>query len=239
MRCIAVDDEPLALRQLVSYIEKNPYLELVGTCGNSKSAMKLLQENEVDLLFIDINMPGVNGIEFVKGMDYRPLVVFTTAYSEYALEGLKLEAVDYLMKPFGQGEFDEAVDKASKRFISNHGAEVSAMDSDNAIFFKSSSKIVRVDATNILYVEGMSEYIKVHVSGDKNPVVVLLSMKKFEETLPKNRFMRIHKSYIINLTRIREVSKGRIELVGDVNLPIGDSYRDAFNAYLSNKFLGK
>ena len=240
IRCLAIDDEPLALRQLVSYIEKVPFLDLVAACPSAVKAREILSREAVDVLFVDINMPDLNGMDFVKSLAAPPMIVFTTAYSEYAVEGFKVDAVDYLLKPFGLDDFRKAANKVKKIFDSEHQpVAVSAADSDDAIFFKTEYKVVRVPIDKIVYVEGMSEYLKIHVEGEKEPVIVLLSMKKLEERLPSSRFMRIHKSYIICLDKIREVSRGRVSVAPEVSLPVGDSYREAFNQYLDAKFLGK
>ena len=185
-------------------------------------------------------MPDISGMDFVKSLDNPPMTVFTTAYSEYALEGFKVNAVDYLLKPFGLEDFRKAADKVKERYDAAHQADaVSAPDPDDALFFKTDYKVVRVPLDKITYIEGMSEYLKIHLEDSREPVVVLLSMKKLEERLPAGRFMRIHKSYLIALDRIREISRGRVSIGADVSLPIGDSYREAFNRYIDAKFLGK
>lgn len=244
IKCLAIDDEPLALRQLATYVEKIPYLELVGACQSALEAKEIMDQEVIDAIFIDINMPDLNGMEFVKQMQVPPLVVFTTAYSEYAIEGFKVDAVDYLLKPFGLQDFQRAAQKVKHRYELEHRpvAEVSSivvdeLDSD-AMFLKSDYKTVRINISDIRYVEGMSEYLKIYIE-DHKPLVVLLSMKRLEERLPSNSFMRIHRSYIINLRKILEVNKNRVILGEDAYLPIGDNYKEAFNDYLASKFLGK
>lgn len=244
IRCLAVDDEPLALRQISTYISKVPYLELVAACHSARQAGEVLASQSVDVMFVDINMPDLSGMDFVKQLVSAPLIVFTTAYSEYAIEGYKVDAVDYLLKPFGLEDFQRTAEKVKKVYEKDHAqiqqqAVLSPGGGDDVLFFKTDYKIVRVDVPDIVYVEGMSEYLKIHLESDPVPVVVLLSMKKLEERLPADRFMRIHKSYIVNLGKIREVSKSRVLLGKDVSLPVGDSYRDAFGAFLDSKFLGK
>ncbi|MBR5061459.1 MAG: response regulator transcription factor, partial [Prevotella sp.] len=168
-----------------------------------------------------------------------PIVVFTTAYSEYAVDGYKVDAVDYLLKPFGLNDFQRAAAKVKKQYdlMNAQPTIVSTPDEDDALFLKTDYKVVRVNVSEIRYIEGMSEYLKIHFENRK-PIVVLLSMKKLEERLP-NYFMRIHRSYIINLKCIQEVNKNRVILDADTYLPIGDLYREAFNQYLNSKFLGK
>ena len=238
IRTIAIDDEPLALQQLAAYIKKTPYLELVATCQSAAEAQAVLQGEPVDVLFTDINMPDLSGMDFVRSLDNPPIVVFTTAYSEYALDGYKVNAVDYLLKPFSLEDFQRAAEKVRAQCeLRNAAAAVSVIDQDDALFFKTEHRVVRVELSNIRYIEGMSEYLKIYIEGQK-PLVVLLAMKKLEERLPSH-FMRIHRSYIINLRKIQEVNKNRVILDADTYLPIGDLYRDAFNQYLNSKFLGK
>ena len=244
IKCLAIDDEPLALRQLASYIEKIPFLELIGACRSAIEAKDIMDQEVIDAIFIDINMPDLNGMEFVKQMQVPPLVVFTTAYSEYAIEGFKVDAVDYLLKPFGLQDFQRAAQKVKHRYELEHrtmteesSIVVDELDSD-AMFLKSDYKTIRINISDIRYVEGMSEYLKIYIE-DHKPLVVLLSMKRLEERLPSNSFMRIHRSYIINLRKILEVNKNRVILGEDAYLPIGDNYKEAFNDYLASKFLGK
>lgn len=239
IKCLAIDDEPLALQQLVTYIQKIPYLELVGECQSALEAKAIIEREIIDAIFIDINMPDLNGMDFVRSLAAPPIVVFTTAYSEYAVEGYKVNAVDYLLKPFGLDDFKRAAMKVKTQFELQNAqpAMVSTPDEDDALFLKTDYKVVRVNVCDIRYIEGMSEYLKIYIN-DRKPLVVLLSMKKMEERLP-NYFMRIHRSYIINLRYIQEVNKNRVILDADTYLPIGDIYRSAFNEYLDSKFLGK
>lgn len=240
IRCIAIDDEPLALKQLEHYINGISYFECVATCRSAAEARQVLQEQQVDAMFVDINMPDLTGMDFVKSLDVPPLVVFATAYSEFALEGYKVNAVDYLLKPFGEEDFEKTAEKVKKQYDLLHAeASVSSTDEDDAIFFKSEYKVVRVKVSDIRYVEGMSEYLKIHMEGETNPVIVLLSMKKLEERLPSQRFMRIHKSFIINLQKIKEVAKGQIQLDHGSMVPVGDSYKEVLQGYIDKKFLGK
>lgn len=239
IRCLAIDDEPLALKQLVSYIMQTPFLELVAACQSAVEAKEILHNEQIDALFVDINMPDLNGLDFVKSLSTPLLVVFTTAYSEFALEEYKVNAIDYLLKPFGLDDFIRAAQKVKKQYELMNAVSVSVVDMDDAIFFKTEYKIVRVDIKQIMYVESMSEYLKIHLVDEPKPIIVLLSMKKIEERLPMNSFMRVHRSYIINLKMIKEVNKSRIIMNSDTYIPIGDNYRDAFNNYLNTKFLTK
>ena len=242
IKVLAIDDEPLALQQLVSYIQKVPFLELTGQCQSALEAKDILNSQPVDAVFCDINMPDLNGMDFVKSLAAPPLVVFTTAYSEYAVEGFKVNAVDYLLKPFGLDDFRRAANRLKDRLEAAPAAAPAApavsTEDDDTIFIKTDYKVIKIAVSDIRYVEGMSEYLKIHLEGQPKPVVTLLSMKKMEEFLPPT-FMRIHRSYIINLKKILEVNKNRVILDADTYLPVGDNYKDAFNDYLNTKFLGK
>ena len=238
IRCLAIDDEPLALQQIVAYISKVPFLELAGQCQSALDARKRLEEEPVDAIFCDINMPDLNGMDFVKALTVPPLIVFTTAYSEYAIEGFKVNAVDYLLKPFGLQDFQRAANRLKERLADKLATPAGDNSSDDDLFLKTDYRIVKVHVADIRYVEAMSEYLKVWLEGEAKPIITLLSMKKMEEHLPKN-FMRIHRSYIINLNKIQEVNKNRVIMDTDTYLPIGEMYKESFQAYLDTKFLGK
>ena len=239
IRCLAIDDEPLALQQLVGYISKVPFLELAAQCQSALEARQFLENDTVDAIFCDINMPDLNGMDFVKSLAVPPLVVFTTAYSEYAVEGFRVNAVDYLLKPFGLQDFQRAANRLRERLGSTSSVDQPVVsESDDTLFLKADYRIVKVNIPDIRYVEGMSEYLKVWIEGEAKPIITLLSMKKIEERLPAS-FMRIHRSYIINLDKIQEVNKNRVIMDADTYLPIGDLYKDAFQAYLDTKFLGR
>ena len=242
IRCLAIDDEPLALRQLAAYIEKIPFLQLVEACPSAIDARKILEEEMVDAIFVDINMPDLNGMDFVKSLSAPPLVVFTTAYSEYAIDGFKVDAVDYLLKPFSLDDMKRAANKVKARYDLLNAASAPAEPKeadDNTLFLKTEHRMVRVDIDKIRFIEGMSEYLRIHIEGVQRPLIVLLSMKKMEERLPSAFFMRVHRSYIINLRKIQEVNKNRVIMDADTYIPIGDLYRETFNDYLNKKFLGK
>ena len=238
IRCLAIDDEPLALQQLTAYIKKIPFLELVDSCQSAHDALTVMNQEVIDAIFVDINMPDLNGMDFVKSLPVPPLVVFTTAYSEYAVEGFKVDAVDYLLKPFGLTDFQRAANKVKARYDQQNTAVI-AQDEEDTLFLKTDYKVVRIEVKDIRYVQSMSEYLKIFLEGRAKPVIVLLSMKKMEERLPENQFMRIHRGYIINLKKIQEVNKNRVIMDEETYLPIGDNYKEAFNSYLESKFLGK
>lgn len=238
INCIAVDDEPLALKQLENYISQVPFLDFKGGCRCAAEAMNYIREDIVDAIFLDINMPDINGIDFVKTLVTPPIIVFTTAYADYAVEGFKVNAVDYLLKPFGLDEFRRAAEKVRVQYEQREGNSTAVADEDDSLFFKTDYKIVRVNVSSISCIEGMSEYLKLHMDGNVDPLVILLSMKKLEGRLP-SYFMRVHKSYIINLRKIREVARGRVLMEDGTLIPVGDMYKEAFQAYLDSKFLGK
>ena len=242
IKVLAIDDEPLALQQLVTYINKVPFLELTGQCHSALEAQKLMEEEMVDAIFCDINMPDLSGMDFVRQLAAPPFIVFTTAYSEYAVEGYKVNAVDYLLKPFGMNDFLRAALKVQEQYNLRHQEtpqkQSSPVQADGTIFVKTDDLVVRIAISDIRYIEGMSEYLKIHLDNQK-PIITLLSMKKMEDYLPPTLFMRIHRSYIVNLQKIQEVNKNRVILDADTYLPIGDLYKDRFNEYLEQKFLGK
>ncbi len=244
IKVLAIDDEPLALRQLATYISKVPFLELAGECQSAHKAQEIMEKEMIDAIFCDINMPDLSGMDFVRQLPAPPLVVFTTAYSEYAIEGYKVNAVDYLLKPFGMNDFLRAAMKVQEQYNLRHQAATSPQQSspvvqqDGTIFVKTDYRVVRISIADILYIEGMSEYLKIHLEGQK-PIITLLTMKKMEEYLPSQQFMRIHRSYIVNLQKIQEVNKNRVILDAQTYLPIGELYKETFNDYLTKNFLGK
>ena len=244
IKVLAIDDEPLALRQLTTYISKVPFLELAGQCQSALQAREILEKEVIDAIFCDINMPDLSGMDFVRQLAAPPLIVFTTAYSEYAIEGYKVNAVDYLLKPFGMNDFLRAAMKVQEQYNLHHQNNPVTQQSgpvdqsDGTIFVKTDYRVVRISIADIRYIEGMSEYLKIHLEGQK-PIITLLSMKKMEDYLPPQQFMRIHRSYIVNLQKIQEVNKNRIILDADTYLPLGDLYKEQFNEYLSKTFLGK
>ncbi len=235
IQCIAIDDEPLALQQMASYIEKTPYLELVTSFESALQAIDWLQENKADLMFVDINMPDLSGMEFVKSLQLPPKVIFTTAHSEYALEGFRVDAIDYLLKPIGYPDFLRAVEKARERMGPvEHFIEQIERD-EKFLFVKSEYKILRIDMADIRYIEGMREYVRIHME-NQNPVMVLTSMKKMEAFLPGDRFMRVHRSYIVNLRKVHTIERMRI-VFDKVFIPVSEQYKSAFQDFLDKNFL--
>ena len=200
IRVLAIDDEPLALQQLATYIKKIPFLELVAECQSAIEAKEILNNENIDAIFCDINMPDLNGMDFVKSLSTPPLIVFTTAYSEYAVEGFKVDAVDYLLKPFGLDDFKRAANRLQERLEvrQQEPATTIVSSEDDSIFVKTDYRVVKIAISDIRYIEGMSEYLKIHLESQPKPIVTLLSMKKMDEFL-LSHFMRIHRSYIINV----------------------------------------
>lgn len=235
IRCICIDDEPLALKQMESYIEKTAFLELDGSFSNAFDALNFLVEHTVDLMFVDINMPELSGMDMVKSMDNGPMVIFTTAYSEYAVEGFKVEALDYILKPIAYADFLRAVKKAEKRYAEIAETTAKVSPGDEFLFIKSDYKVHRINLADILYIEGMREYVKIHLENRK-ALMPLISIKKLESKLPASSFMRIHRSYIVNLKKIATIEKNRIYF-GDKPIPVSDQYKDRLQKYIDDNFL--
>jgi len=236
LRTIAIDDEPLALRLVSDYIEKTHFLELVGQFDNPLDAMDYLATASVDLIFVDIQMPDLSGIEFTRSIEGPQKVIFTTAYEKYAVEGFKLNAIDYLLKPFSYEEFLKAAQKARKQTELETSA-LSTIEANNQfLFLKSEYKIRRINFNDIQYVEGLKDYIKVFIAGDEKPILSLNSMKSLEQKLPEEKFMRVHRSFIVNLDRIDTIERSRI-IFGKIYIPVSDQYKEKFQEYLDKNFL--
>lgn len=236
LKTIAIDDEPLALRLVSEYVNKTPFLELVAALDNPLDAIEFLSTQSVDLVLVDIQMPDLTGIEFVRSLENAPKVIFTTAYEKYALEGFKLNAIDYLLKPFSYEEFLKAVQKARKQTELEAGIPHSIEANNQFLFLKSEYKIRRINFNDILYIEGLKDYIKVYTIGEDKPVLSLSSMKALEQKLPEDKFMRVHRSFIVNLERIEVIERSRI-VFGKTYIPVSDQYKDKFQEYLDKNFL--
>ncbi|MDX2306198.1 MAG: LytTR family DNA-binding domain-containing protein [Microscillaceae bacterium] len=236
IKCIVVDDEPLALDILEDYIEKVPFLNLNKKCVSAIDALESLKLEKVDLIFLDIQMPDLTGIQFVKSLSHKPDVIFTTAYSDYALEGFNLNAVDYLLKPISFERFLRAVNKYYDSFNNKvaqapkqHGSE---HEDDKFIFIKTEYRIVKVNLSDILYIEGLKDYIRFVTPGTQ--LLTLQSMKSMEESLPSRQFIRVHKSYIVALQHIEAIERNKIK-IKDKWIPIGNTYRDSFFKLVESK----
>ena len=247
MRCIAIDDEPLALRQISGYISKIPFLELAATFRSAVSAQEWLKENSTDLIFVDINMPDMTGVEFVQSLETPTMVIFTTAYAEYAIEGYKLSAIDYLLKPFGLQD----ITRASEKALSLHellqlqgqlqrdneqqseGEDATETTDDKEVLsVHADRKTHLVKVSNIVYLESAGEYVRLHLA-DGTKLVTLFRLKNMESTLQSSQFMRVHRSYIVNLSYVSGYTKGRIYLSNDDYVPIGESYKELFLKYIN------
>jgi DNA-binding LytR/AlgR family response regulator len=232
IRCLIVDDEPLALNLIEGYVEKTPFLELAGKCANAYEALEKIASEKIDLLFLDIQMPGLTGMELSRSLKNGPKVVFTTAFEEYALEGFKVDAIDYLLKPFNYEEFLKSANKAREWVSATSG---SGTDTDpNALFVKSEYKLVKIDLQKVLYIEGLKDYAKIFLQDQTRPVMTLMSLKSLEEQLPSHQFMRIHRSFIVRLDRIDLIERNKV-VIGQVGITIADAYKETFQAYLNKK----
>jgi len=239
--CLIVEDEPLARNLLTDYVRKIPYLTLIKACSGPLEAMEELRKNPVDLLFLDVQMPEITGISFLKSLQKKPFVVLTTAYSQYALEGYELDVTDYLLKPITFERFVKAVDKVSQRLTSPAAIISSSVDKNASeavpsyIFVKDGTKLVKVRLEDILFVEGLKDYVTIHTKQQK--VISLQRMKVLEDQLPADRFIRIHNSYIISLNAIDSVHKDKVQ-IGTAHIPIGDTYKKSFREFIEGKQMG-
>lgn len=251
IKVIAIDDEPLALLQLQKMIELTPYFTLVATCSSAIEALKVMENNTVDAIFTDINMPDISGLDFTSMLTDSPIIVFTTAYSQYAIEGYKANALDYLLKPFGQPEFLRVAMKVKKQYelIHHINGDKSDNESENEpmdpiaiegeiLFIKVDYRIVRISISEIQYIEAQNEYLKIHIK-DSQSLMVLMSIKRMAELLPKDKFVRIHRSYIVNMNHVKEIVRMRIYINPDIILPIGDSYKEDTLKFINDRLIGR
>lgn len=237
LRCIVVDDEPLALDLIESYVRRTPFLELVGRCSSSFQAMEVMNQHSIDLLFLDIQMPGLTGLEFSRALQSGPRVIFTTAYGQYALEGFRVDALDYLVKPFNYEEFLKAANKALTWFtMVEHGNENVVEESPKSLLVKSEYRLVRVDLDDIRYIEGLKDYVQIFLVSSNTPVVSQISLKSLEEKLPEGKFFRVHRSFIVSIDKITTIERSRI-VFGKTYIPISDSVKEQFNTLIEKRFL--
>lgn len=230
LNCAIVDDEPLALGLLESYVDKTPFLELAGKYSSAVQAMKELPGKHVDLLFLDIQMPELNGLEFSRMVNSSTRIVFTTAFGQYSIDGYKVNALDYLLKPISYVDFLQAANKALQWFelLQQPKEEI------QSIFVKSDYKLVQIELNKILYIEGLKDYIKIYEEDSPKPILSLMSMKAMEDLLPSSRFMRVHRSYIVQKNKIRIIDRGRI-VFGKNYIPVSDSYKQSFQDFLDQR----
>jgi len=248
LNCIAVDDEPLALGLVASFIEQTPFLNLVGRFPSAIEALKAIHAQKIDVVFLDIQMPDLNGIELARVIDNskgnKPRIIFTTAYNQFALEGYRVDALDYLLKPFNYEEFLHAATKAltysqlvekSNATVAPPAAATTVPEDrieDEYLFLKVEYQLVRIALSDILYIEGLKDYVKVWLQSVEKPILSLTSLKALEEKLPAKRFMRVHRSFIVSLDKINSITRNALQ-INKVNITVGDQYKEAFNEFLS------
>jgi DNA-binding LytR/AlgR family response regulator len=230
LNCIAVDDETLALDLIEDNIQKVPFLNLVKRCKNPFEAIEILQKEDIDLIFLDIQMPGITGVQFLQSLTNSPMVIFVTAYQQYALEGFNLNVIDYLLKPIDFERFLKAVNKASELFNLRHKTPVNETitESKNAtIFVNADYSLVKIKTDEITYVEGLKDYVKIHLNTTNKPIVTRMTMKSVEEKLPSTEFFRVHKSFIVSLDKIESIRNLKIK-IGNAQIPVSESYSEEF-----------
>lgn len=239
IKCIAVDDEPLALRLVETFIEQTPFLELISTCDNAVDAMGLIRETKPDLVFLDINMPNLSGMELARLIQDQagplPKIIFTTAYNHYAIEGYKVNAVDYLLKPFSYEEFLRASSKVLQLSEEANNSFNTIAADDEFIFLKVEYQWVRISLKDITYIESLKDYVKVHLENSQKALLSLISLKALEEKLPSSKFMRVHRSFIVSLDKISAISKNSI-FIDKIEITVGEQYKEAFKT-LVDKWL--
>ncbi len=236
IKCIAIDDEPHALRQLSEYIEVVPFLSLEKAFESAIEACIFLKENTVDLVFVDISMPDLNGIDFAKSLSKQIKIIFITAHSEFAYEGFQIDAADYLLKPISFTDFLRSVNKVNERYFRQNSSLPEIHQSRDYLFIKSEYRIIRINFKDIKYIESKREYVKIYLEGNE-PIKSLMSMKKMEESLPENIFMRVHRSFIVNLDKITIVERNRIVFDNKVYIPISENYGEKFLKYMEKGFI--
>lgn len=231
IRCLAVDDEPLALELLEDNISKVPFLQLIAACDNVTDAMKVMEKEPVDLIFLDIQMPGLTGLQFIESMTEKPMIILITAYKQYALESYNLDVTDYLVKPVSLDRFIKACNKAKQLFeLKANRNNTNAPSVNPGYFFVNADySLVKITMSDIIYIEGLKDYIKIHLKSAQNPLVTRMPMKTIEEQLPASAFIRIHKSYIVSVSYITAIRKSSV-FIDSLELPLSDTYRDAVGA---------
>jgi DNA-binding LytR/AlgR family response regulator len=230
LHCLAIDDEPLALELLEDNISKVPFLSLSATCNNPVEAMKILQEKHIDLIFLDIQMPRLTGLQFLQSLVQKPMVIMITAYEKYALEGFNLDVVDYLVKPVSLDRFIKSCNKAWELYQLKEKAKSAAAPTPlDYIFVNADYSLIKIVLSDITWIEGLKDYLKIHLHSSNKPLIVRMGMKAMEDMLPQSQFIRIHRSYIVSKKYITAVRKNAI-FIGQLELPISSNYRDAVNA---------
>ncbi|MEI6123393.1 MAG: LytTR family DNA-binding domain-containing protein [Bacteroidota bacterium] len=231
LNCIIVDDEPLALDLVESYVLKTSFLNLIGRCNNAFEALDSINNEKVDLIFLDIKMPELNGLQLSRTLAKNQRVIFTTAYEKFAIEGFKVDALDYLLKPFNYEEFLKAANKAKAWFQLSEIAQ-NENPSNDSIFVKSDYKLIRIQLSDILFIEGLKDYVKIHIKNEPKAVLSLMSLKALETQMPESKFLRIHRSFIINLDCIELIERNQV-LINKTRISIADIYKDKFTKYIA------
>ncbi len=220
IKCIAIDDEPPAIELIKEYVSRFPELQLLQTFDDAISGAEFLRNNPVDLLFIDINMPDINGIDLVRSLDKKPMVIFTTAYKKFAYEGFELDALDYLLKPIDFNRFSKAINKIIEYY---NYKKSTGKGTNEHLFVRSEYRVIKINLDDIVYIESLEDYIKIHIMNAK-PILTLMPLKKVLEKLPAEKFKRIHRSYIVSVNKVRSVLNKKVQLISSVELPVSESY---------------
>lgn len=228
LRCIVVDDEPLAVKMLEGFVERTPFLELAGSYNDPVLALSEIRSKAPEIVFLDIQMPDLDGMELSRMLPEGTRVIFTTAFKQYAFESYEVSALDFLLKPIRYQKFLEAAQKAQDWFAMKEASQAAAAPEKTSVFIKADGVLRKVDFSDLLYVEGMKDYLMFHLRSQRQPLVTHLTMKAAEDMLPQDRFMRIHRSFIVNLEQITSVSAQGDIKVGDALLHVSEGYKDAF-----------
>jgi len=237
IKCILIDDEPLALNLLEGYVKATPFLKLVAKCTSAIAAMEILEKEDIDLIFSDIQMPNLSGIEFSKMILHKKKkIIFTTAFEEFALESYKVNALDYLVKPISYPEFISAANKAKQQISNTPKSTTSTKYNEEYIFVKSDYKLIKIDLKNLIYIEGLKDYVKYYTVNSEKPILSLKSMKSLEEELSDKNFMRVHRSFMVNLKKITIIERNRI-IFGEKYIPVSDKYKENFQKFIDADFL--
>ena len=243
INCIIVDDEPLALDLMERYVSQTPFLNLVARCETAAEVLFNVNIKDVDLIFMDIQMPNLSGIELSRSLDDDIMVIFVTAYDNYAVEGFKVNAVDYLLKPISYQNFLDSASRALKLFelkqkkvCSPNSPMCNFKKQDNYIYVKSGYKVIQVNLNEVLYIEGLKDYVKIHMENQREPIVSIMSIKSLEDLLPAGMFMRVHRSFIVQISKVKMVDRSRI-VFNDEFIPISEKYKDAFYNYINSRLL--
>lgn len=236
LKCCVIDDEPLASQLIASYIEKTPFMQLVGVFASAQEAIKTILEDQIDVVFLDIEMPQLNGVEFAKIIPTATRIIFTTAYDRYAIQGFKVNALDYLLKPISYEEFWSAASKA-QRWKESQQKSVNVSSQHDYIIVKSEYRLVQIPTADIVFIEGLKDYVKIYTIDEQKSIMTLMNMKTLEESLPAS-FLRVHRSFIVNTNRIKVIERNRI-VFGNKYIPISETYKQAFSDYISAHLLSQ